>query len=347
MLELCVWLVRGRTQLKSFAKRRVAENDSFRPSAGDCFHDGQQPHPSLSPVVEEEVRALLENIRISDNITGSIVSIIERMLRPEPKARPHAPEILADIERAIELARMYSNGSAARPTQKNLESAAHGRSASEPTYSTNLSRSETRTSTDTTLTESDLQSDSQSVARFAYNSGALPQMHRNTDSDLALSGAEKLIAQQENQSMRGAYNQRHAANTPSTSGHHGSARTSIGRLHSASEPIVPNHQTSLRPGRDFGSLRTHHETQHNDDTDRISPTNSNWKEPRHSLALRHGEVPSLSVKDAIEWKKSNKRWFGHKMNLDHAHYREWLDNRDHVCNAFFIRQICSIALTCL
>lgn len=115
MLDLCVWIVRGRRYLEAFSLRREEANDKLGTLAGDCFHDGQQPHPSLSTVVYDEMSTLLDDMRVSDHITEPVLEIVRRMLRPEPKQRPTAPAVLADVESAIKVAKEQCNDWYARP----------------------------------------------------------------------------------------------------------------------------------------------------------------------------------------------------------------------------------------
>lgn len=174
MLEICVWIGRGKTHLKTFRAHREAENKRLGSLAQDCFHDGAQPHPRVSRVVDETIEELPDHIRKSDKITVSILGIVERMIRADAKTRAHAPDILASLEKAIKLAERQA-----------LET--HGRSISEPIGSSSLPESPTST----VFTDMTTLSDPRSTLKTRNQSVASDHEEGNSTGDTSAGAIDK------------------------------------------------------------------------------------------------------------------------------------------------------------
>lgn len=97
LLEAAVWVVHGKTGLQSFRDARWRENEDRKTDAGDCFHDGLR----ILRVVSAQRESLVQDVRVSDYITGLVLDVVVGMLRPDPGERPAAAVVAKDLEDKI------------------------------------------------------------------------------------------------------------------------------------------------------------------------------------------------------------------------------------------------------
>lgn len=327
MMDLCVWIVRGKKHLEAFSFRRESESDRLGTSAGDCFHDGKQPHPSLSAAVKEEMVTLLDDIRMSDQTTGLVLEIIRRMLRTEPKERPTAPEVLADMNNAIKVAQEYCNDWYTRRSRDRSASTTHGISAVEGIYPKNQA--------DTLTLHSPVSTSTPAAPHFNFEGIECPEQPANTpfpdlrrmsDSDTREGGAAK------DRISPGVRPEPHTLQSSPEA-----ARLMLApETHNEVDRAGHKPQSSSASGLDYGqnsnllSVDNGARSIAKDRTSVAQPVRLSF-DPDRRTGLRRQNVPYLSQLDAIKWRRSRKKMFGQRVRLDHDHYQKWLDQRDHVC----------------
>lgn len=315
MLDICVWIVRGRQYLEAFGSRRDAMNKSLGCFAGDCFHDGQQPHPNVSTVVQDEMNTLPDDIRVSDYITEPVIDIVKRMLRPDPKQRPTAPEILADMGVAINSAKERCIAWYARNKHR--------------------SGSSTQRQSGLVNTASWNREDSQ-----ALRSPVTPSIRIDTRSNILSSspfsghwvdiGADGAASAARNEAMEeSGLDIQHFPTAPAiftsngrvTAGEH--LESIGGRPHASTFPERQNPDFLMadaqmqQPGHHQSLVEDAQEIRRSYDIGR-------------NRKSRRKDVPYLSRDDVIKWRDSRKKLFGHKTPLKFDEYRNWLKQRDHV-----------------
>lgn len=320
MLDICVWIVRGRQYLEDFSLRRETANKALGSLAGDCFHDGRQPHPDLSIVVQDEISALLDDVRVSDRITEKVLGITRAMLKPDPKLRPTAYMVLGDIENAIKSAKQQCNAWYTR-TRPDLGSTTSRRRATESTQAQSQEGghgSHDWISSPTTM--------GTPLTPLSYSSRwALPFPDEwygdavdgfvNSSKEES-SGTDKpipLTCQTSPEIVTSVFEENDEENPG----------LRMGRPHALSAPkkqnpaLLMTDDHSQHPGEDQTLAAEHPEMRRS------------YESRRNGRSRRH-HVPYLSWEDAIKWKTSQKSILGRRMTLGSDHFRKWLENRDHV-----------------
>lgn len=319
MLDLCVWIVRGGQYLENFGLRREEMNDKLGFFAGDCFHDGQQPLPDLSTVVQDEMYTLLDDVRVSDHITEPVLEVIKRMLRPDPKQRPTAHVVLKDMEVAIKEAKEQCNIWYTRSRHRS-RSNTHGRSFFEGARPQNQANAQ------------------------LFQSPVTPSMTISTLST-GLPPPRSALPFPEEREIDGTCGQAETSNDEPAQG----TRPDVQTYQSSPVIFTSNLETNAAEDSALNSSRPHASTfpghQNGDflvaNHDLLHPNEGRTPEaeppegrrsydPDRQRKPRRQKVPYLSRDDAIKWKAGRKKLFGPKPPLDFDHYRKWLNERDHV-----------------